>query len=68
MGEVWESVGGVNAVVFEVRSGEWTGWVSFGCGSSFVERSGGWTGWVSFCCVSSSGRIVRVKMGLGEFW
>ena len=49
VGEVWESVDGVSAVVFEVRSGEWTGWVSFGC-------------------VSSSGRIVRVMMGLGEFW
>ena len=68
VGEVWESVGGVSAVVFEVRSGEWTGWVSFGCGSLFVGRSGGWTGWVSFGCVSSSGRIVRVMMGLGEFW
>ena len=33
-----------------------------------MERSGGCTGWVSFCCVSSSGRIVRVRMGLGEFW
>ena len=62
-----KSVGGVSAVVFEVSAGEWTGWVNFGGGSSFVGRSGGWTGRVGFGCVSSSGRIVRVRMDLGEF-